>query len=864
MMKRLQLIAALLMISLFAKTQKDGLSYYLPDTVQYDANIPTPKQVIGHEPGEWHVTHDKLVMYMKALAAANPQRIKLQVTGTTYEGREQLLLMITAPGNHARLEEIRKQHLDLLNPEKSGSLNTGNMPAVVVMGYSIHGNESSGANAALVVGYYLAAAKGAAIDDLLQNTVILFDPSFNPDGLNRFATWANQHKSKNLVSDPQSREYNEVWPGGRFNHYWFDLNRDWLPAVHRESQNRLRYFHDWKPNILTDHHEMGSNATFFFQPGVPSRVHPLTPVKNQDLTGKIGKYHAAFLDRIGSLYFTKEGYDDFYYGKGSTFPDMQGGIGILFEQASSRGHVQETENGLLTFPFTIRNQFVTTLSTLEAARNLRVELLNYQRDFYKDMARDASASAEKAFVFGDEYDQKKAAVMATMLTMHGVSVYKLNDNIAAGGSQFRKGNAFIVPVQAHQYKLIRTVFDKQLVYTDSLFYDVTSWTMPLAYGVPYSPLNAAQYNANLLGDVVKPGTASKGVIEAGDNLYGYLLDWRSYDAPKALWQLLSKGVKAKVAGNEMTFSINGKERKFPRGTIVIPRQMQEKDFASVAAIVNEVANNCEVVFTPLATGNVLAGSDLGSRYMQKVETPGVAMLVGNGVSATDAGEVWHLLDQRMDMGTTHLDLAQFNRASLDRYNTIIMVSGNYNAINKEKLKEWIEKGGVLIACEDAVEWCANNGFAKLEMKKVASATDSLKNVKYADKEQIDGAQRMAGAIFRAEIDPTHPLTYGYTQPFIDLFKTNNVFIQIPKNPYVTPVKFGSAPLQSGYITRQNYAALKNSASVIAQSMGAGKVILMGDNPNFRAFWLGGSKLFMNAIFFGRNIINEGSGNRGEE
>lgn len=857
MMKKLPLFAVLIILFLATQAQKAGLSYYLPDSIQYDPNIPTPKQIIGHEPGEWHVTHDKLVMYMKALAAANPQRIKLQVTGTTYEGREQLLLIVTASGNHSKLEEIRKQHLDLLNPEKSSSLNTSNMPSVVLMGYSIHGNESSGANAALVVGYYLAAAKGAAIEDLLQNTVILFDPSFNPDGLNRFATWANQHRSKNLVSDPQSREYNEAWPGGRFNHYWFDLNRDWLPAVHRESQNRLRYFHDWKPNILTDHHEMGSNSTFFFQPGVPSRVHPLTPVKNQELTGKIGKYHAAFLDRIGSLYFTKEGYDDFYYGKGSTFPDMQGGIGILFEQASSRGHVQETDNGLLTFPFTIRNQFVTTLSTLEAARNLRVELLNYQREFYKDMARDAAASAERAFVFGDEYDLKRAVEMARMLTMHGVSVYQLNDNISRSGTNFKKGNAFIVPVQPHQYKLIRTVFDKQLVYTDSLFYDVTSWTMPMAFGIPYSGLTAAQYNSNLLGEVVNPTGASKGLVENGDNQYGYLLDWRSFDAPKALWQLLSKGVKAKVAGNEMTFAINGKERKFPRGTIIIPRQMQDIEFATVTKIVNEVAGNTDVVFTPLSTGNVLAGSDLGSRYMQKIVTPSVAMLVGNGVSATDAGEVWHLLDQRMDMGTTHLDLAQFNRANLDRYNTIIMVSGNYNALNKEKLKEWIEKGGVLIACEDAVEWCANNGLAKLEMKKVASATDSLKNVKYADKEQIDGAQRMAGAIFRADIDNTHPLTYGYTQPFIDLFKTNNVFIQVPKNPYSTPVKFGNTPLQSGYITRQNYAALKNSASVIVQTVGTGRVIMMGDNPNFRAFWLGGSKLFMNAIFFG-NLVDAGS------
>src|SRR6185503_10904272 len=298
---------------------------------------------------------------------------------------------ITSQKNLAKLEQIRQQHVELTDPTKSGSLNLDNMPIVVWMGHSIHGNEQSGSNAALLGAYYLTAALGPQIDDLLEHVVILFDPSFNPDGMQRFSTWVNQHKSKNLVSDPNSREFSEVWPGGRFNHYWFDLNRDWLPAVHVESQNRLKWYHMWKPNILTDHHEQGSNATFFFQPGVPSRVNPLTPDKNQELTAKLGKFHAAFLDRIGSLYFTKENYDDFYYGKGSTYPDINGAIGILFEQASSRGHAQQTANGILRFPFTIRNQFVTALSTLEGAKALRKEFLSWQRDFYKSADADATA-----------------------------------------------------------------------------------------------------------------------------------------------------------------------------------------------------------------------------------------------------------------------------------------------------------------------------------------------------------------------------------------------------------------------------------------------------------------------------------------
>ncbi|MDX2049317.1 MAG: M14 family zinc carboxypeptidase, partial [Chitinophagaceae bacterium] len=331
-MKKLLLI--ILLSGICCAITAQDLKYYLPDSVTYNPAIPKPKDIIYHEVGEWHITHDRLVNYMKAVAAAAPERIKLETTGFTYESRPQLLLIITSPGNHKRLEEIRQQHVQLTDPSKSSSLNTDNMPIVVWIGHSIHGNEASGANASLLSAYYLAAAQGKQIDDLLNNVVVLFDPSFNPDGLQRFSTWVNQHKSKNLVTDANSREFSEVWPGGRFNHYWFDLNRDWLPAVHVESRNRLKWFHQWKPNILTDHHEQGSNATFFFQPGVPSRVNPLTPDKNQELTGKLAKFHAQFLDRIGSLYFTKENYDDFYYGKGSTYPDVNGAIGILFEQAS--------------------------------------------------------------------------------------------------------------------------------------------------------------------------------------------------------------------------------------------------------------------------------------------------------------------------------------------------------------------------------------------------------------------------------------------------------------------------------------------------------------------------------------------------
>lgn len=849
-------ISCLLLI-LTGLVAAQDLKYYLPDSVTYNPSIPKPKEVIYHEVGEWHITHDRLVNYMKAVAAAAPDRVKLETMGLTYESRPQVLLIITSPKNHQRLEEIRQQHVQLTDPAKSGSLNIDNMPVVVWIGHSIHGNEPSGANASLLSAYYLAAAQGKQVDELLDNVVILLDPSFNPDGLQRFSTWANQHKSRNLVSDVNSREFNEVWPGGRFNHYWFDLNRDWLPAVHVESQNRLKWFHHWKPNILTDHHEQGSNATFFFQPGVPSRVNPLTPEKNQELTAKLGKFHASFLDRIGSLYFTKENYDDFYYGKGSTFPDVQGCIGILFEQASSRGHLQQTVNGLLSFPFTIRNQFVTALSTLEGAKALRKEFLGYQRDFYRQAASRASAFPVKGYVFGDKNDKAKTFLFAEMLKRQQIEINYLPDNWKEG--EFEKGSAYMVSLNQPQHSLIRAIFDKTLEFKDSLFYDITAWTMPLAFGLPYTELTASPFIA---GAKVESLNLAKGGIEGGRSDYAYLLEWDDLYSPAALYEMLNAGLIVKVATNSFETGISGGNKKFDYGTIMIPVKMQKENSETVAVIVSALAEKYRIKIYAVPSGNVSSGSDLGSSKFVVVTKPAIATIAGPGVNATDAGELWHLLDQRMGIPVTHLEPVVFNRAELNKYNTLIMVGGNYNELNKEKLKAWVQSGGTLILTEEAVSWASQNGINDVRFKRIKPAVDSTQKLNYVGREQVDGAQQMNGAIFGADIDLTHPLAYGYNQKTISLFKGNKVFMEKSKNPYASPFYYGSKPLQSGWVSKENAETIKNSAAVIVNTTGAGRVINIADNPNFRAFWLGGSKLFMNAIFFGR-IIDAASG-RSEE
>ena len=851
MFRLANLIACFFIISV---SYSQPLSYYLPSNVTYDTAIPTPKSIIHHEVGEWHVTHDRLVNYMQAIARSS-KRATFQITGSTYEGRPQVLLILTSPENHQRLEQIRQQHVQLSDPSNSASLSIENMPAVVWIGNSIHGNESSGSNAALLAAYYLAAARGKNVDELLKNTVILLDPAFNPDGLNRFASWVNMHKSNAVVSDPQAREYNEIWPGGRFNHYWFDLNRDWLPAQHVESQNRLKIFHNWKPNILTDHHEMGTNASFFFQPGVPSRVNPNTPKKNQELTGAIANFHAHNLDSIGSLYFTKEGYDDFYYGKGSTYPDINGSIGILFEQASSRGHIQETDNGLLTFPFTIRNQFVTMLSTLEAATALRKDLLSYQRSFYNDVIKEAAAYPVKAFVFGDANDKGKTIKLVEMMLRHQIEVYELKQASTVEGKTFTPGSAFVVPTGQQQFKIIKTMFEKTMEYKDSLFYDVTAWTLPLAFNLTTANISGAP--SAYLGNKISSANAIIGSIKGGTSNYAYAFNWEEYYAPKLLNALQAKGIKVRIATQPLEVGTVEGNKKLTYGSVLIHVQQQGIPANQVYQILSAAVSNSGVNIYSIKTGLSSGGIDLGSGSFASVKRPNIMMFAGNGTTALDVGEIWHLLDQKFSIPVTIVEVDRFNAINPARYNVIIMPSGTYNTLDKtaqDKLRTWISSGGTLIATEDAVRFLSTNGFTKVTFKGDSEKRDTVQSLAYNLRLDEMRAKDMTGSIFEARMDLTHPLCYGYSSPGISIFKANRLFMDQNNNPYDSPVMYTENPLQSGYLFRGHKANMSNSAVINIDQLGRGKIISMVDNLNFRAFWYGTSKIFMNAVFFG-NIIN---------
>ena len=689
--------------------------------------------------------------------------------------------------------------------------------------------------------------------NLLKKTIILLDPSINPDGYSRFSQWVNQFKSNVSITDPNNLEHNEPWPGGRTNHYWVDLNRDWLLLQQPESKERLSRFHQWLPNILTDHHEMGSDGTFFFQPGIPSRNNPDTPEETFLLTDKISTYHAAALDRIGSLYYARETFDDFYYGKGSTYPDINGGIGILFEQASSRGHARQTNHGVLTFPFTIRNQFTTSLSTLEAGNQLRIELLKHQRNFYIQSEKEAGDDPVKAYLVDAQGDPVRLFHFSKILEQHQIALFQLQENLLINGHLYEQENTLVIPTLQKQYKLIRNLFEKTVSFQDSLFYDVSAWTLPSAFDLPYDELDEKQLKSLHLNPCEPEAAFPTGKLR-GESSYGYLIRWDQYNSPMALYYLQEKGINVFAAGKRFTTADGN---YFKEGTLFIPVQNQSIQENTLKYYLSDISVTAGIDIYPVSSGYSTEGIDLGSPNMEILKKPRILLLVGDGVSSYEAGEVWHLLDIRYRIPVSLVSLEQFNSTNLNDYNKIIMVNGSYNQMGdqkKEDLKKWLENGGQIIAIKGGAKWLANQQMAFIEFRQPVS--DSMEQKKYEDLDKDRGAQAIGGSIFKTRIDLSHPLCYGYPDEEVCIFKDDKYFFERSKNPYNNPVVYEKEPLVSGYISRINYEKIKNASAIVVSSIGRGKTICFSDDPNFRDFWFGTNRLFFNALFLGDLIRSD--------
>ena len=852
-MRKITSFALVLLISILS-IPIHAQEYFLKKYEPYDSEIPSPEEFLGYPVGSHHTRHDQIVAYFNKLAEVSEKTL-ITKYGQTFEYRPLIILTISDTENISNLEEIRNQHLKTINPATEESVSP-DMPVFINLGYGVHGNEPSSAEAAMLTAYTLLASKNTQIQNYLENAVIFIDPTINPDGRDRHSWWANMYKANPLVGDPLDAEHNEVWPRGRTNHYWFDLNRDWYLAINPESRGKLKWYHQWYPNVVTDFHEMGSNSTYFFEPMKENgSLNPIMPEANYTtLNDTFARYYHEGLDSIGSLYFTKEVFDGTYPGYGSSYPDLQGGLALLFEQASSRGHFQKLDNGVkLSFQFTIRNQYVSSMATVKASVENKSLLFDYQKDFFRSALANASENQVKGYVFGDQYDRNRTLAFIDKLLLHKIEVYALDEEITISGKKFNPEFGFVIPTEQTQYRLVQSVFETYSDYKDSVFYDASAWSLANFYNMPYAGTNGSIKRGELVTDI--SNLVNKTTLERSD--YAYIIPWEDYNAPAFLYYLQNCGLRASSAFKSFSISTHlAEERQFQPGALLIPVKGQSVSEDSVYSLLRMGSEKFVVEVHAVETGYSSSGIDLGSGNITTLNKPKVLMLIGDGISSYEAGEVWHLLDTRMHMPITKVQMRQFSRIEFHKYNVMVMVSGSYqqlDSIDQQKIKSWVSDGNTLITIRNANSWIIKQKIVTEELVKEEKDT-TTERLPYISARGNIGKERIGGAIFEVELDLTHPLCFGYHSKQIPVYRNSTVWIKPSKNPYSTVARYTEDPLIDGFITDKNLDEhLKKSASLIVSKIGRGRVVMFAENPNFRGSWYGTNRLFLNGIFLGQKI-----------
>ncbi len=840
------LAIALLPLVAFSKVAAEPLDYFLVNGVSYDQTVLKPTEVFGHDIGDQPARHDLMVSYIRQLAENSP-RMMVETIGFSHENRPILFVTVSSPENLARIEEIKAQHLLRTDPERADEA-SDDLPVVTWVNYGVHGAEASGMEAAAPTLYHLAAAQDDATRTQLENSVILITAVFNPDGHSRRISWISQYGSDVRATDPAHEIHNQYWPGGRTNHYWFDLNRQWLLQTQPESRAWLAKWHEWRPQVSADMHEMGPNSTYYFHPGVPTRKYPLVPDRARELLVEIAGYHQAFMDSEGKLYFSEEGFDNYYIGKGSTYPQVNGSLGILFEAGAQMGIARESDQGIKTFANNIRNHFRTSLTTIEGAAAMRQKLHDFQRDFYAEAEDLARADRVKAYVFRAPEDTVRLNMFLDLLARHRVEAHRVSGSVRAGGKTYGE-ESYIVSLNQSQYRMAKAMFNRITEFPDKVFYDVSGWTLPLAYGLEYDEVTGNP--SNRLGARAQASFAPGPAPD--ETPYAYVFRWSDYYAPRAVNELLQAGVMARVSKEPIRVQTTRGVVAFERGAIIVQRELQTVSQAEIHAMMQRFAARDGLTIHAATSGHTLdAGADLGGRNsVSDLQAPKILLVTGPGVTSYDAGEVWHQLDHRMNIPVTLVRKERLGGVDLTGYSHVILVGGNRARLNNsmtEKVEAWVRAGGTFVAHRQGANWAAKNLFAKKEKKKDEKKA-LTERLAYADKGQKDAEHVIGGALFESDVDITHPMGFGYVRRLVATNRNTSIVLPVPEDPYAQVAVYTEQPLLSGYASPKRIGEISGTPMITAERHGRGAVVLFADNPNFRATYLGAEKLFLNALFF---------------
>jgi len=841
-------LALALLLAIGAMPALAQNSYYFPAARQFDARVPSPQQFLGYDIGSHYTRHDRLVAYFNELARVS-DRVRVEVIGQSYEQRPLLLVTITSPRNHARSAQIAAQRQALVDPAQP--LPGDDAPSVVWLGYSVHGNETSSGEAAMLTAYYLAANQDAETAGWLENAVVVIDPAQNPDGRDRAGNWHNAWGSRPPSADPADREHVEPFPTGRVNHYFTDLNRDWLALAQADSWPKVAQFHRWYPNIQIDFHEMGKDSTYYFEPSPKSMESPLLPRSSYEANHWLARFHAQALDALGSLYYTGENFDNFSPIYGSTYPDFHGAVGVTVEQASSRGRVQESVNGPLHFDFTIRNQVATGLASVRGAVEDRMRLFVLQKAFFRSALAQAAAYPVRDWVFGDAADATLTRRLLALLLQHRIQVHALARDVEVDGKRFRAGSAYVVPVRQPQFRLAHAIFEFTPPVKGDVFYSGTSYAVAPAYGLRY----AASRGALPTGAKVEAAPAAQGGIHGGRAGFAYVADPRDFGSYRLLGGLLRDGVRVRTAHQPFTAATAAGEVAFGHGAVVIPVAGQALDAGALQARVLARAQEAGVTVHALDSGRTASGIDLGSDNVRVLRAPSIALVMGEGVSATEIGSAWFALDTALGLPASKLDPAQLASVDLSRYTSIVLSAGSYGTVGEAgvtALKRWIAAGGSLVVYGSGARWAIDKGLVEVKLRGDGKGEEGQR-LDFGTVRDVFALGRVSGNILSADIDPTHPLGFGVQQRRIWVNKESGLVFEPGKNAFLNVVNIDRQPVVNGYLSDANRARVAGSSYLQVVPSGSGNVVLFADDPAHRKYWHGTERLLLNALLQGNHL-----------
>jgi Zinc carboxypeptidase len=817
------------------------------------AQIKSPEEFLGYKIGSRFTPHWKIVSYFQYIMQSVPSMVKLRQYGETNEHRPLYLAFISSQENIVNLENIRMNNLRLANLAKDKMMPSEEGPVIVWLSYNVHGNEASSSEASMLTLFALVDPVNNQTKEWLKNTVVIIDPCINPDGRDRYVNWFNSIVGNNYDSRLDAREHREPWPGGRTNHYNFDLNRDWAWQTQIESQQRMLQYNQWMPQVHVDYHEQGVNQPYYFAPAAQPYHEAITQWQ-RDFQVTIGKNHAKYFDKNGWLYFTKEVFDLFYPSYGDTYPVYNGAIGMTYEQAGGGTGglgVETDETDTLTLYDRALHHYTTSISTIEISSLHATELIKEFRKYFNNAVSGTIGEYKSYVIKNIPSDEERIRSFLELLDKNGIEYGSgvgngkgFNYHTGREEAFSVTGNDVVVNAAQSKASLIKVLFEPQAKLIDSITYDITAWSLPYVYGLT---AYASKQPVTITGGF-KPDT----IWNTPEDSYGYIIRWQGIFSAKVVVQLLKKDIKLRFS--ETPFEVNG--QSFARGSVIIVKKGNEKLGTNLWQAVSKICNENNIKMNPVTTGMVDKGYDFGSSKVHLMKKLKIALLTGEGIGPNAAGEVWHFLEKELDYPVTLINVGDFSRAKWDEIDVVIMPDGNYRFLAEKttsaQFYQWIRNGGRVVALESAVMQLTQQDWSVLKAKKDEKDTLAkkdpyvlLKSFENREKDQVPVTT--PGSVYKINTDSTHPLMYGYPGYYYTLKMDTTIYDFIKGGGWNAGVIKKDNQV-SGFVGYKLKRKLKDGLVFGMQGVGRGSVTYLSDDVLFRNFWENGKLIFCNAVF----------------